>query len=399
MKALLVGPTRLYKIICIYALFLLATYSWAQTGILTADDQAIVNNAKKIREQSKDMTIPNNVHSDIARTQAREFYNQIKGKQAEKLNLPNNKKASGRIIFFASFSLGDEGLDEILYAASNTHDSMVVFRGLKNEKEFARSVQDIQRMASNHSPIPNVIIDPTLFRDYSVSKVPTIVYLDEEKKSEVARVSGLVDAKWLSKKVSYGKGGDHGVRGPVEGISERDLIEVMQDKVANIDWASKKEEAINSFWEGQEVISLRRAAKSRVRYLDPSIRISNDIKDANGNVIIPRGVTINPLELKSFNQAVIVFDPVDPKQVNLVTQKIEQIRGAHQRITLIATQFDRLDGWGSYRKVTDQFNSAVYKLTPDLISRFEIEYVPTVITSENKHFVIEELAFNEETGL
>jgi conjugal transfer pilus assembly protein TraW len=66
---------------------------------------------------------------------------------------------------------------------------------------------------------------------------------------------------------------------------------------------------------------------------------------------------------------------------------------------LIATQFDRLDGWGSYRKVTDQFNSAVYKLTPDLISRFEIEYVPTVITSENKHFVIEELAFNEETGL
>ena len=58
MKVLLVGPTRLYKIICIHTLLLLATYSWAQTSILTAEDQAIVNNAKKIREQSKDMTIP-----------------------------------------------------------------------------------------------------------------------------------------------------------------------------------------------------------------------------------------------------------------------------------------------------------------------------------------------------
>lgn len=399
MKALLVGPIRLSKLISIYLLLLTASYSWAQTSTLNAEDQAIVNNAKKIREQSKGMTIPNNAHSDTARIKAREFYNQIKGKQAEKLNLPNDKKASGRIVFFASFSLGDEELDEILYAASNTDDSMVVFRGLRNEKDFARSVQDIQKIASSHSPIPNVIIDPTLFRDYSVSKVPTIVYLDEEKKSEIARVSGLSDANWLSQKVRYGKEGDHGVRGPVEGISERDLIEVMQDKVANIDWASKKEQAINNFWKGQESIYLRRAERSRVRYLDPSIIISNDINDANGNVIIQKGVTINPLELKSFNQAVIVFDPVDPKQVDLVSQKIEKIRDSYQRITLIATQFDKLDGWKSYRKVTDHFNSAVYKLTPDLLSRFEIEYVPTVITSENKHFVIEELAFNEETGL
>ena len=62
-----------------------------------------------------------------------------------------------------------------------------------------------------------------------------------------------------------------------------------------------------------------------------------------------------------------------------------------QSTTLIATQFDSLDGWDSYRSVTDHFEAPVYLLTPDIVQRFEIERLPSVITSDGKAFVVEEL--------
>lgn len=372
------------------------TLAWAQGNVLTPEDEAIAKMAKSIKELSNDWEIPINKHSESAKTQATNLFMELQKQTSEQLNLPDKNNSSGRVIFFVSHSLGPEGLDEILYTASITPEAIVVFRGLKDEKNFIKSVLEIQNLAAKQTPMANVVLDPTLFRDYAVSKVPTIVYLDKEKTNEVARVSGLSNPGWLLEKVKTGKSADLGVRGPVEDILERDLIQVMQEKVTAIDWANKKEQAIKRFWKNQNFIKLPKANKARRRYLDPSILISDDIKDDDGKILVARGAKINPLDLKAFTQAVVVFDPLDAKQLSLVDEQLPKLIKRHTRVTLIATRFDIDEGWQSYKTITDHFNAPVYKLTQDIYSRFDLEFVPSVVTAQQNYFVIDELATSEE---
>ncbi|MFC1353975.1 MAG: conjugal transfer protein TraW [gamma proteobacterium symbiont of Clathrolucina costata] len=397
MKILLAGHIRYFSKLVVAALCM-ATVNivYAEGSPLTSEDKAIADMAKDIRAKSGALEIPQNIHSQQADKEARQFFSTLKEKTPELFGQKKDSKPSGRIIFFASHSLGREGLEDLLYTASITPESMVVFRGIRDIDNFAASVFEIQKLAATQLPMAKVVLDPTLFRDYGVTKVPTIIYLDEDKQSEIARVSGLAQPNWLVSKVESGKGGDFGARGPVEDILERDLIEVMQEKVAAIDWAEKKENAIKRFWDKQQFIDLIRARKLRTRYLDPSIVMSDDLRDADGNVLVARGTVINPLELRPFTQAVVVFDPLDHKQIGLVEQRLADLAKTYPRVTLVVTQFDRAEGWDSYKSITNHFDAPVFKLTPDLLSRFELEYVPSIITAEQNYFVIEELAVVEE---
>lgn len=45
----------------------------------------------------------------------------------------------------------------------------------------------------------------------------------------------------------------------------------------------------------------------------------------------------------------------------------------------------------SYKKISDHFDAPIYLLTPDLISRFELEYTPSVITAKGGKFIVREL--------
>lgn len=392
MKVLLAGHIHYFNSALALVFLLFAMTVMANGSVLTSEDEAIAKMAKTIRAQTEGIELPVNTYDEEAKAQAAQLFEELRKQSSDLLQLPEKKKSSGRVIFFASHSLGEEGLEDILYTASTIEDSMVVFRGIKDESDFANSIFEIQRLAKMHSPMANVVIDPTLYRDYGINKVPTIIYLDEERSSEIARVSGLYQPKWLISKVNAGRKGDFGVRGPVEDVQERDLIEVMQDRVAKMDWDAKKEQAIERYWDKQRFIELPRAVKARIRHIDPSILVSDDIKDADGNVLIPKGTVINPLRVREFSQAVVVFDPLDEKQIALVDKKISEISQSHPQITLIVTRFDRSDGWKSYKEITDHFNAPVFKLTPDILSRFNLEYSPSVITAEGLNFVIEELA-------
>jgi conjugal transfer pilus assembly protein TraW len=210
---------------------------------------------------------------------------------------------------------------------------------------------------------------------------------------ERARVSGLTEPDWLLRQVKEGAiARDFGVKGSVEEIAERDLVEVLQEKVAAIDWEEKKQQVIERFWEKQRFLELPRARRSRTRTLDPSILISDHIRDGNGNVLVAQGTLINPLELRPFTQALVIFDPLDPLQVSLVDQRLAGLKQQYPRITLIVTRFARDKGWDSYTKITDHFDAEVFILTPDIQSRFELEVTPSIVTAEQNRFVIEELA-------
>lgn len=374
------------------AIALTAVLAQGDANPLTDEDRAIAQHAKDLLDTVEQWDMPENVHYDAARQQAEQVMEDIRQNPASQMTALTRPTLAGRLIIFASMSLGEQAMDDIIFHASRSEDVVVALRGVVDEKHFAKSIMEIQQVAAQFDSVANVVVDPTLFRDYGITRVPTIIYLNEQRDTEIARVAGLSSSHWMREKLQAGKRGDFGQRGPVEEILERDLIEVMKEKVAGIDWAEKKDQAIDRFWSKQQFITLPKARVPVTRYLDPSIRLTADIKDAEGQVIVPMGAHINPLDKMPFTQALVVFDPTDDKEITLVSERVAQLRKAYPRITLIVTRLASEQGWESYQAVTDHFDAPVFKLTQDVYERFTIERTPTVVTAQDRHFVIEELA-------
>lgn len=305
-----------------------------------------------------------------------------------------------KTLVFASQSLGHQGLNEILQAVSGRPDTVVVLRGVPAGMKLGEGVLAVQRLAASITPMPNVIINPTLFKEHKVSVVPTIVALADKKGggTELAgRVSGIADPVWLLRQVSmdkapHGKGRDFGKAGPVEEISEPDLIDVAKQKALEIDWDEKKRQAQARFWKKQVFNELPAAARSATREFDPSIVLTDNIQ-VDGRLIALKGTRINPLELRDFTQALVVFDPLDKRQVRAVKSALPALKTTPgvQRVTLIATRLDVELGWDSYKQVTGEFDAPVFLLTPDIISRFGLEHTPSIVTAKNKKFMVREI--------
>lgn len=389
MKILLVASTLFFSVLS----------SVVQSEpILTPQDKAISKDAKSIRLLSKDWEVPANKHTKYGKEEALLAFDDFKKQRSEILQStapPEKKKPGGRILIFASTSLGEASLEDLFAMAAEHTEAVVVFRGVMDVQHFAKSIMAIQEFAGRQSPVTNTALNPTVFRKYNVTTVPTIIYLDEKQETEVARVVGLSNPKWLLDRVKNGYKGDMGIRGPVEDIAERDLIDVMKEKMAGVDWAEKKEKAIKNFWDKQQFINLPRATKHNIKHIDPTIMITADIKDAVGNVIVPRGHQINPLDLRDFTQAVVVFDPLDKEQIALVDKRLPELISKYSKVILIVTRFDQAGGWKSYKSVTDHYDSPVFKLTSDVVSRFSLENTPSIVTAENREFIVEELVMDE----
>ncbi|MBX2808181.1 MAG: conjugal transfer protein TraW [Cellvibrionaceae bacterium] len=382
---------RFFKRFCLWPLACL-WISAAHSDNPLPEDRQIAEMAEKIRAEAKQWDIPTNRYQAQAQKEAEQLMKQLDSRHKDVLGeLPQVDQAPGRVLFFASLSLGTEGLDDLLYEASVTEDAVVVFRGVRDIDKFTESLFEIQRLSNTQSPVANVIIDPTLFRKHQIAQVPTIVYLNKDSGQEQARVAGLSSAKWLLARVAADKRGDFGTKGPLETILERDLIEAIKEKVAAVDWEKKKQEAIKRFWTKQHFLELPKAPRARRREIDPSILIYEDMVDAEGTIIHPAGTVINPLDLQTFDQALLVFNPLDSKQVELVQRRLQQIAGQYTQITLIVTTLDADDGWASYKKITDTLDAPVYKLTSDVLSRFALEYVPALVTANRDRFIVEEL--------
>ena len=387
-----------FKIFAFLFSLCISVFSVAET-VLTDEDRAIKEMAEKIRKESSQYEVPKNIHQDEANLAAKKMLHELQNRHTDITGVsPDRDVISSSTLIFVSYSLGEEELTNILSYSAEIPDAMVILRGIVDEEDFAGSILKVQKLAARQNPVANLVIDPTLFRDYSISVVPTIIELDKTDRSELGRVSGLAENGWLTRKIKSGARGDFGVKGDVKEILERDLIEVMQDKVAKIDWAQKKRESIERFWTKQYFIDLPFSTANRTRHIDPTVLITSDIKDAEGKTVVPAGQKINPLDQVPFTQAVIVFDATSKKQITIVENKLQQLTSKYSKITLISTRFENDKGWEFYKSVTDQFSKPVYKLTPEIVDRFRLERVPSVITSTGKVFVVEEITSPEENN-
>lgn len=310
------------------------------------------------------------------------------------------KTAETSILIFASHSLGKQGLDELLGVASNYPNAVVVFRGIPEGTNLGAGVKKIQKLAAKKNPVPNVVINPTLFEKYGVTDVPSIVLLEPnasagwDEPKAIASVKGLSDPLWLLEQVKQGVLGDQGNRGNIVAINEPDLTKVMQARALAIDWEEKKRGALARCWKNLPKHRLPTATKRRTREIDPTVVVTQDIVTPDGIVIAREGTKVNPLALRPFTQLVAVFDPLDKTHLARLQKVLPSIqqRSGIQRVTYIATQFCPDKGLDGYNEISDAVDAPVYLLTPDIVERFELQCAPAIIHSSGKRFLVEELA-------
>lgn len=311
---------------------------------------------------------------------------------------------------FISFSLGEEELRELFARNAGKDDTALVLRGIPDGMTFGEGVKLIQGLAAQFDPMPNVVIDPTLFRDFRIKAVPTVIRV-REKKSVVevrkpgmkrtdtaellGKATGLHSDVWIKSQLEAGRKGDFGQQGEVRGIAERDLIEVAKERVMTIDWEAKKERAAKRAWANLPYENLPTAPKSVVRTIDPTILVEEDIFDLNGNAIRRAGDRVNPMDIRPLTLALIVFNPLVESELKVVEAELPRLKKEHPEVMLLATDMVKDEtGWDAYVRLTDRLDSHVYLLTPEVRERFLLRATPSIVTGDNerKLFVVREIA-------
>jgi len=185
----------------------------------------------------------------------------------------------------------------------------------------------------------------------------------------VAASSALVSAK------------DLGVSGTLWPIDEVDMRQIIVNDAAKVDWEAvgdRLKESAKQFPSTLRPTVTAKAQKTSVRYIDPSVALDSDVeitrKRADGSYeMVPfyrKGTRVNPLEHMRPVRALLFIDANDSAQLQLAKRVLERNALAFAILTTNGTEIV-----GKAKEL----NVPLFYAYPQVISRFEIKAVPTLV--------------------
>jgi len=189
---------------------------------------------------------------------------------------------------------------------------------------------------------------------------------------------------------------DLGVVGQTYEIAEPDMLEGFYSKLREAEVNGKMAE-VEEQMKGRFIahanrpkgITLPRTQKYRVHYFDPTIVLSQDIVDHEGNVLWPMGTTVNPLEYVSMTQQWLFFDGDDPVQAAWAHDYLKRYPNQVRPILIQGAVLELTEAW-QVRIYFDQQGRYVEK--------FGIRTVPSLISQEGKKLRIDEIVPGDNHG-
>lgn len=176
---------------------------------------------------------------------------------------------------------------------------------------------------------------------------------------------------------------DLGAVGPVYPIAEANMLEWIEQQLLKRERSGEldqlKEEAIEQALdslENPEPTELPTLDYDTVQYHDPSIMAARDIRDHEGQVIVEKGTTVNPLDTITMTREMLFFDGRDRRQVAWARERMEEARDAGKvpRPILVA---------GSYLELMREWEEQVfYDQDGALIRQLGIGAVPVRVYQE-----------------
>ena len=125
------------------------------------------------------------------------------------------------------------------------------------------------------------------------------------------------------------------------------------------------------------VLEVTKTSNPRVFFYDPSIKVSNDLKDHKGKIFVKANSMYNPLKIHKFREALLFIDGEDNDQV-----KWSLNYGCPCKIILTN---------GSPFKLMDKYLVKIYfDQHGSLVKKFGIKQIPAIVTQKGEKLQVEE---------
>ncbi len=177
-------------------------------------------------------------------------------------------------------------------------------------------------------------------------------------------------------------GKDLGIHGKLYEIKEEDMLSYVKRKAGEIDLQALRESMVKKIEESyaeHSLVSLDvpSATEERVRYIDPSVVVRNPLYDHTGKMIFPAG-TVNPLDHISLSKSILVL------REDQIKRALEKVSGNGENPILLLTD-------GDIQRASSLASQAVYKASPFMLIRLQIEKVPSFVTQKGKRLKVREI--------
>lgn len=322
---------------------------------------------------------------------AADFERKIDNRREEVLSTENG------ITIFASFSLPDYVLEDLLRTAS-VHKARVVFNGLKKGTTRLPETQAAinQLVVKGKFDTPLITIDPDAFNQNQITQIPTII---SREQSRFAKMVGSFNVDFFQRELTKKPDQDlFPVAGTTYPVEEKSIIKELEERAQKYDWDGAKKRAVADTWKNQYMVNLPPAQEHKEWLIDPTIRVTQDVKDKQGRVIASAGELINPLTRFPQNLTMIIFDPMNPGQLEWAEKQYRQRLGSGQVMPMF-TQIKQENGWDHLNNLREKFNGKVFKINEQIIARFQIKNTPALISSEKEKFRITQFSEAEIRGV
>lgn len=179
-------------------------------------------------------------------------------------------------------------------------------------------------------------------------------------------------------------GKDLGVLGETFPIEEENLLIFLQKKASCANWEKIKASLIEKTKNPSPLEGIICAQKNRSFFIDPSLKISKDILDDKGAVIVRAGTIINPLEKRPLSSGLLFFD-------GSLTSHLAWARKQEGNFKWILIK-------GKPMEIEAAENRPIYFDQTKIASHFHIRNVPARVTQKGKFLLVEEVFLLDEEG-
>lgn len=276
-----------------------------------------------------------------------------------------------------------------------SRDNVVVeLRGLpKGVRRIDQLITLLRSITHSIDNAPPIELAPKRFRQAGIGVAPTVVFYRNDK--PVARLTGSLEIDHLKHQIQSGRRGRLGVRGETRVITERDLMSVIKERWAKIDWAAEKKKAIEHYWQQYQPTQLPKADKFKRFTINPTVVVAHTIRGPDGRVIARKGERVNALARVPFTGEIIAFDGRQSEQVKLAKRLADQARAEGLRPILLTQGLPGKPGFDALDDLGRQVGARVYLLDNRVTGRFHLAHLPAVVRSTGTVFEVRELPSKE----
>lgn len=177
--------------------------------------------------------------------------------------------------------------------------------------------------------------------------------------------------------------------GPVYTIAEPDMLQTIRKRLQTMSKdgelarIEKNAKARYKAYAQRPVgVHLPRATKTRVHYIDPTLTVPYDIKNDQGQILVPAGTGINPLDYITLSKQLVLFDGDDPAQVAWAHALVTKYPSNTKPILTTGPVISLMKHW-RMRLYFDQHGH--------LVARFGVRALPAVVTQDGLRLKVKEI--------